>query len=158
MLKRGSINMRRGQIIRSAAAAGLFGLFLGRIATAFAQQSPNPAVDAIFADLSKPGSPGCALGVYRDGKIIHSKGYGLANIESNVPITPQTVFDVASISKQFTAASILLLDHQGKLRLDEDVRKYIPELPSMGERSPSSTCSITRAACGIIRRYSCWRV
>jgi CubicO group peptidase (beta-lactamase class C family) len=134
MLKRGSINMRRGQIIRSAAAAALFGLFLGRIATAFAQQSPDPALDAIFADLSKLGSPGCALGVYRDGKIIHSKGYGLANIEGNVPITPQTVFDVASISKQFTAASILLLDHQGKLRLDEDVRKYIPELPEYGRK------------------------
>src|SRR5262249_16859065 len=58
-----------------------------------------------------------------------AKGYGLANIEENVPITPQTVFDIGSISKQFTAASILLLEKQGKLRLDDDVRKYIPELP-----------------------------
>src|SRR5262249_27654216 len=89
----------------------------------------NTAVDAIFSDLTKPGSPGCALGIYRDGKIIYAKGYGLANIEENVPITPQTVFDVGSVSKQFTAASILLLERQGKLLLDDDVRKYIPELP-----------------------------
>ena len=64
-------------------------------------------VDSIFADLTKPGSPGCALGVYRNGKIIYSRGYGLANIEENVPITPQSVFDVASLSKQFAAMSIL---------------------------------------------------
>jgi CubicO group peptidase (beta-lactamase class C family) len=97
--------------------------------SAQAQQSDNPAVDAIFSDLTKPGSPGCAVGIYRDGKIIYAKGYGLANIEDKVPITPDTVFDIASISKQFVAASILLLVMQGKLRLSEDVRKYIPELP-----------------------------
>jgi len=97
---------------------------------AVAAQGPSSlAVDAIFTDLTKLGSPGCALGIYRNGKIIYAKGYGLANVEENVPITPQTVFDVGSISKQFTAASILLLEKQGKLRLDDDVRKYIPELP-----------------------------
>jgi len=80
----------------------------------FSQHSANPAVDAIVADLSTPGSLGYALGVYPDGKIIYSKGYGLANIEVNVPITPQTVFDVASLSKHFTATSILLLEHQAR--------------------------------------------
>jgi CubicO group peptidase (beta-lactamase class C family) len=93
------------------------------------QASANPSVDAIFADLTQPGSPGCALGVYLDGAIVYAHGYGLANLEDVVPITPQTVFDVASIAKQFTAASILLLEHKGKLRLDDAVRKYIPELP-----------------------------
>src|SRR5579864_1295475 len=67
------------------------------------------AVDEVFGDLTKPGSPGCALGVYRDGKLIYAKGYGLANLEENVAITPQSVFDIGSTSKQFTAASILLL-------------------------------------------------
>ena len=86
-------------------------------------------MDVIFADLSTPGSPGCALGVYRNGKIIYSRGYGLANIEENVRITPQSVFDVASLSKQFAAMSILLLEKHGKLRLDDDVCTYIPELP-----------------------------
>src|SRR5882724_9750937 len=104
-----------------------------------AQQPTNPAVDAIFADLTKPGSPGCALGVYREGKIIYAKGYGLANVEENVPISPQTVFDVGSVSKQFTAASILLLERQGKLRLDDDLRKYIPELPDYSRGSQKIT-------------------
>ena len=66
-------------------------------------------VDSIFADLTKPGSPGCALGVYRNDKIIYSRGYGLANIEENVPITPQSVFDVASLSlivKRVTGQSL----------------------------------------------------
>jgi CubicO group peptidase (beta-lactamase class C family) len=92
------------------------------------------AVDEVFTDLTKAGSPGCALGVYRDGKAIYSKGYGLANLEENVPITPQSVFDIGSTSKQFTAASILLLEKQGKLSVNDDVRKYIPELPDYGQK------------------------
>lgn len=91
-------------------------------------------VDAVFADLTKPGSPGCALAVARDGKSVYAKGYGLANIEENVPVTPQTVFDIGSTSKQFTAASILLLEKQGKLSVNDDVRKYIPELPDYGKK------------------------
>ena len=100
----------------------------------FAQERANPAADKVFEDLTKPGAPGCALGVYCNGKIVYAKGYGLANIEERVPITPQTVFDVGSVSKQFTAASILLLEKQGKLSLDDDVRKYVPELPDYGKR------------------------
>jgi CubicO group peptidase (beta-lactamase class C family) len=92
------------------------------------------AVDEVFTDLTKAGSPGCALGVYRDGKMVYSKGYGLANLEENVPITPQSVFDIGSTSKQFTATSILLLEKQGKLSINDDVRKYIPELPDYGQK------------------------
>src|SRR6266481_119666 len=92
------------------------------------------AVDEVFTDLTKAGSPGCALGVYRDGKMVYSKGYGLANLEQNVPITPQSVFDIGSTSKQFTAASILLLQKQSKLSINDDVRKYIPELPDYGQK------------------------
>src|SRR4030088_3507367 len=92
------------------------------------------AVDEVFSDLTKPGSPGCALGVYRDGKIIYAKGYGLANVEENVAITPQSVFDIGSTSKQFTAASILLLEKQGKLSVNDELRKYIPELPSYNQK------------------------
>src|SRR5579862_6942763 len=92
------------------------------------------AVDEVFSDLTKPGSPGCALAVYRDGRILYSKGYGLANIEENVAITPQTVFDIGSTSKQFTAASILLLEQQGKLSVQDDIRKYVPEIPDYGHK------------------------
>src|SRR5229473_111794 len=99
-----------------------------------AEEKKTVAVDEIFVDLTKEGSPGCALGVYRDGKIIYAKGYGLANIEENVPINPQSVFDIGSTSKQFTAASILLLEKQGKLAVTDDVRKYLPELPDYGQK------------------------
>src|SRR5690349_17905095 len=98
------------------------------------EKSAAAAVDEVFADLTTPGSPGCALAVYRDAKIIYAKGYGLANIEEDVPITPQSVFDIGSTSKQFTAAGILLLEKQGKLSLNDDIRKYIPELPDYGQK------------------------
>jgi len=117
----------------------MVGSLLAGSGIVWAQEPANPAVDAIFADLSKPNSPGCAIGIFRDGKIIYQKGYGLANLEQNVPITPQTVFDVGSISKQFTAISILFLEKQGKLRLDDDVRKYIPELPDYSKDGQKMT-------------------
>ena len=94
--------------------------------------SPSPeSVDQVFSEYGKDG-PGCALAVVKDGSIVHSKGYGLANVEHGVPITPQTVFDIGSTSKQITAASILLLAQDGKLSLDDDIRKHIPEMPDYG--------------------------
>jgi CubicO group peptidase (beta-lactamase class C family) len=107
---------------------------VGATYAAASDEKSAAAVDEVFSDLTKAGSPGCALAVYRDGKIIYVKGYGLANIEENVPITAQSVFDIGSTSKQFTAASILLLEKQGKLSVNDDVRKYIPELPSYGQK------------------------
>src|SRR6266852_5718955 len=115
----------------------LASLLLPGAPASFARNSDEKsaaAVDEVFGDLTKAGSPGCALGVYRDGKIVYAKGYGLANLEENVAITPQTVFDIGSTSKQFTAASILLLEKQGKLSINDDVRKYIPELPDYGQK------------------------
>ncbi|HSJ30115.1 MAG TPA: serine hydrolase domain-containing protein [Longimicrobiales bacterium] len=90
-------------------------------------------VDAIFAQWATPSSPGCAVGVYRNGAIALARGYGMADLERRVAITPQSVFDIGSTSKQFTAASILLLEQQGVLSLDDDVRRFIPELPSYDE-------------------------
>ncbi|QYF93224.1 beta-lactamase family protein [Massilia sp. PAMC28688] len=88
-------------------------------------------VDQIFAEFAKPGAPGCAVGVIRDGKLIYEKGYGLANLEHDVPIDPQqTVFNIGSTSKQFTAAAVLLLVSEGKLSLDDDVRTWLPEIPA----------------------------
>lgn len=98
------------------------------------QQKLEAAVDEVFQDLTTSGSPGCALAVFRGGQIIYEKGYGLANIEESVPISPKSVFDIGSTSKQFTATSILLLEKAGKLSIDDDVRKYIPELPDYGKR------------------------
>src|SRR6204780_964733 len=98
--------------------------------------SPEMAakVDKVFEKWNRTDSPGCAVGVYKDGQIVYEHGYGMANLNDDVPIPPETVFHVASMSKQFTAASILLLAQQGKLSLDDDVHEYIPELPDFGER------------------------
>lgn len=89
-------------------------------------------VDQLFAKYDKPDSPGCALGVIRDGKFVYKKGYGAGSLELGVPLTPQSVFYMGSVSKQFTAASVVLAAEQGYLSLDDDVRKYVPELPSYG--------------------------
>src|SRR5579859_5465176 len=82
-------------------------------------------VDAIFQKMDSTVSPGCALSVMKDGKIVYERGYGMADLDHNVPISPTTVFHVASMSKQFVAASILMLAQQGKLSLDDPARKYI---------------------------------
>ena len=88
----------------------------------------------VFAKWDRANSPGCALGVYHGGQIVYKRGYGMEDLNEEVHITPGTVFHVASMSKQFTAASIVLLAQQGKLSLDDDVRKYIPELPDFGQK------------------------
>lgn len=88
--------------------------------------------DSVFAAYDRADAPGCALGVYRDGRIAYARGYGMADLERRVPIAPHTVFDLGSTSKQFTAASIVLLAQEGRLSLDDDVRTHVPELPDYG--------------------------
>ncbi len=85
-------------------------------------------IDSIFASYNSH-TPGAAVAVVKDGKIVFMKGYGMANLSYDIPITPQTVFNIASVSKQFTAFAIYLLENEGKLSFEDDVRKYIPELP-----------------------------
>jgi CubicO group peptidase (beta-lactamase class C family) len=87
-------------------------------------------VDSVFSLWNKPDSPGCAVAVIKDGAIIYKRGYGMANLEQRVPIAPDTAFYICSTSKQFTAMSIALLEEQGKLSLDDDIRKYLPEMPA----------------------------
>jgi CubicO group peptidase (beta-lactamase class C family) len=89
-------------------------------------------VDQIFSVYDKAGSPGCSLGVIRDGDFVYRKAYGSANLELGVPLSPQSVFYMGSVSKQFTAAAIVLAAEQGVLSLADDVRKYVPELPDYG--------------------------
>lgn len=95
-------------------------------------QAVSRRVDQIFAAFDRPGSPGCSLGVISNGRLIYQKSYGEASLELGVPLSSQSVFYVGSISKQFTAASIVLAAEQGYLSLDDDIRKYIPELPDYG--------------------------
>lgn len=94
-----------------------------------AAASPETQIDSICAPYSLPGSPGCVIAVVQNGKVIFSKGYGLAELENEAANNPSTMFDIGSNTKQFTATSILLLQEQGKLSLDDELRKYIPEFP-----------------------------
>jgi CubicO group peptidase (beta-lactamase class C family) len=95
-------------------------------------ESKTDKVDRLFAEWDRPDSPGCALGIIKDGQFVYKRGYGMATLEHDVPITSQTVFRIASTSKQFTAVCIALLVEQDRIALDDDVRKYLPELPEYG--------------------------
>jgi len=95
-------------------------------------ERPSEQVDKLFEKMDRTISPGCAVAAMRDGKILYQRGYGMADLDHNVPITADTIFHVASMSKQFTAAAIVMLAQDRKLSLDDEVRKYVPELPDFG--------------------------
>jgi CubicO group peptidase (beta-lactamase class C family) len=108
------------------------------VAAPVAAQSTVPdsvvrGIDAVFARYTSK-TPGCAVGVFQNGAIAFAKGYGLANIEFDDPIPPQTPCILGSVSKEFTAAALALLVEQGRLSLNDDVRKYVPELHDYGRR------------------------
>jgi len=94
----------------------------------------EPAVDALFADYGRPDTPGCALGVIRDGEFVYRRGYGQANLEYDLPITSRSVFRTGSVGKQFTATAVALLDESGELDLDDPVSRYFPEFPGWADR------------------------
>jgi CubicO group peptidase (beta-lactamase class C family) len=96
--------------------------------------SPGARVDAVFKDYDSATSPGCAVAVFQDGAVLYKRAYGMANLDHDVRLTPASVFHVASVSKQFTAAAILLLAQDGKLAVEDDIRKYLPELPDFGKK------------------------
>ena len=89
-------------------------------------------VDSIFSPYARPDAPGCAVSVMKAGKIVYARGHGMADVAHGIPLTPRTPLWVASTSKQFTALAVLLLESDGKLRLDDDVRRYLPEVPDFG--------------------------
>lgn len=91
-------------------------------------QSLVKTVDGLFSEWAKVSSPGCAVAIMENGNVIYKQGYGTVNLEYGIPITPQTVFPIASVSKQFTAFAIALLADGGKLSLDDDIRSYLPEM------------------------------
>jgi CubicO group peptidase (beta-lactamase class C family) len=90
------------------------------------------AIDKIFERWDRTGTPGCAVGVSERGRVVHTKGYGMANLEHGIRNWPTTVFESGSVAKQFTAAAIALLAQDGKLSVDDPVRRYVPELPDFG--------------------------
>ncbi len=104
-------------------------LALGHHTQAQTDKIASVKIDSIFSSYHSK-SPGVAVAIVKDGKVIFKKGYGMANLNYNIPITTQTVFDIASVSKQFTAFAIYLLENEAKISLEDDIKKYIPELPA----------------------------
>lgn len=116
-----------------------FTMLLGALALCstapFAQDltlAQREEVTAIFSDLDRPSTPGASVAVIRGGDIVYSEGFGSAQLEHGAPVTPNTIFHVASVSKQFTAMAVLLLEGDGALSLDDDVRAHVPYVPDMG--------------------------
>jgi CubicO group peptidase (beta-lactamase class C family) len=101
----------------------------------------NDAVDALFADIPD-GAPGCNVGVARQGEYIHKAGYGLANLELDVPLDGNNVHRMGSVSKQFTALAVLLLADEGAINLNADIRTYLPALRDYSADYPGSTVSV----------------
>ncbi|MFC2146228.1 serine hydrolase domain-containing protein [Acidobacteriota bacterium] len=107
-------------------------LILGLAITVNGEAEKIDRVDQLFRQWDKQDSPGCAVAIIKEGKIIYKKAYGMADLERDVPLTPASVLDIASNTKQFTAFAVALLAEEGKLSLDDDIRKYFPEFPDYG--------------------------
>lgn len=122
-LTRASIRFTAGAIVALPLTIGL--------AAAQTRRATSAQVDAVFASFDRADAPGCAVAIVRGSEVVYAHGYGMADLEHDVRITPRTVFYLASVSKQFTAMSIVLLAQQGKLSLDDDVRKFVPEVPHL---------------------------
>lgn len=101
------------------------------VATAAAQATPQQ-VDSVFAAFRGRDGPGCAVAVSQQHREVLARAYGLADLEHEVPNTPETIFEPGSVAKQFTATATILLALDGKLSLDDDIRKYLPEVPDYG--------------------------
>ncbi len=114
-------------VIRALAMAGLFAAPSGAFA-----QSTQVAIDRVFAGWDARTSAGCAVGVARGAETIFADAYGMANLEWDIANTPETLFEAGSVSKQFTAGAIVLLVLDGKLSMDDDIRKFVPEVPDYG--------------------------
>ena len=96
------------------------------------EPSPEERVDEVFSRWDTTTGPGCAVSVVENGEIVYKQAYGMANLDHDVPIRADTIFHVASVSKEFTAAAIALLAMEGRLSLDDPVRKHLPWVPDFG--------------------------
>jgi CubicO group peptidase (beta-lactamase class C family) len=109
-------------------------LLAALLPAAFGQNASEPEtkIDELFAQATVE-TPGCAVGIAQNGRIVLERAYGAANLEHGVLNTPATIFESGSVAKQFTATAILLLEKDGKLKLSDDIRKYLPEMPDYGD-------------------------
>ena len=133
MSKRSRLTGRFPSSGKSPCLAALFSIFVlaAQVPQVFCQSLPEGAqreIDALFEQWSDPSGPGASILVARGSDILYEKGYGSANLEHSIPNSPETIFLIASISKQFTAYAIAMLADEGRLSLDDDIRVYVPEI------------------------------
>ena len=125
--------MRKALFLNLVLIVGCFVIF-GSVPAAKADDAaPGAKVDKLFEKWNSADSPGAAVAIIKDGMVVYRKGFGSAQLEYSIPITPSTVFHVASVSKQFTAMAITMLEAAGKLSADDDIRKYLPEMADFGK-------------------------
>jgi CubicO group peptidase (beta-lactamase class C family) len=106
-------------------------LFTASAAPCAAQQTVTSRVDDyVNSEMQKARIPGLSLAVIKDGQVILAKGYGLANVEHQVPVKPETIFQSGSMGKQFTATAVMVLVEAGKLSLDDKITKYFTDAPA----------------------------
>ena len=109
-------------------------LLLSFSVCSYGQLKESQAIDSIFTEWNKTDVPGCSLGIIKEGQLIYAKGYGMANMEYDIPNSASSVFRIASTSKQFTAASILLLAEKDSLDLDDNLKSFFPDFPDYAEK------------------------
>lgn len=126
-IRPGRVLTRPGLSTTSAVGDGARWLARGRLT-----DSATAAIDEIFAMYDDTRSPGCAVGVVRGDRLTFARGYGMADLEHGVPLGPESVFRIGSVSKQFTAAAVVLLAVEGTISLDDPVTRWVPELPDYG--------------------------
>ena len=124
----------RAIIVAGSALVAWLLLSDSALGQAYPRTELTTQVDELFAEWDGEISPGAVVGIFMDGRIIYSKGYGVANLDYGIPITPQSVLRIGSISKQFVAMCIVILAEQGKLSFDDDIRAYLPEMPDYGKQ------------------------
>lgn len=117
---------------------------------------PFETVDNLFTEWNNTHSPGCALAIIKDGKILYEHGYGMADLEHDIPVSPNSVFYLASVSKQFVAMCLLLLEEEGKLSLEDNIRKYLPEFPEYN--SPITIKNLIFHTSGIADFHMIWDI
>jgi len=109
-------------------------LLTGLFSSSVKAQNTEAVMDQIIESVYKPGEPGATVLVAKNGKVVYRKAFGMANLELNVPMKPEMVFEIGSITKQFTAVAVLMLMEQGKLSLNDDITKFIPDYPTQGHK------------------------
>jgi CubicO group peptidase (beta-lactamase class C family) len=151
-------------VVSRCRRAAALAVLLTALSTAVPAAAENPhlaerlkAVEALLQKRFPPDQPGAAVVLIADGKVALLKGYGLADLDTKRPISPQTAFDLASVSKQFTAMAVMILADRGKLAFDDDVRKYLPELPEFDAKRPIRVNDLLRHTSGLPDYLGIWK-